>query len=617
MKRAKADEKNVITRRRFLLSGATAAVATSFVSKTGLASPLLASFSGTNELGQVYVCPPCGQPCDKLTFDKAGKCPVCGMELISKDELDRQQALAGEASKSPLAGSWAGTYFINTPEHTAVRLNFAGTPEGLKGTVDLPGQNGGFELTSLKTSDTGFSGEMSFLGKTTSFDAKLDGLYLKGSAAVDGQTGTLDLVRIETVTLEAMRPWEGMYTAGPRSFLLESINEVYPCNSVELRSNEIRGLFPVGPKQFIAGPTLLEALPEQQRYTFVEDPLGARSVVITQGQRQITATQRPLHREEVKFQNGDVTLAGTLILPASRGPHPAIIFMHGSGANPRVSYFGLGYLLASRGIAVLKYDKRGAGQSTGSFTTYEDLAEDAVAGARMLQARAEIDPKRIGFWGISEGGWTAPEAASRFADSAFVIVVSGGGLSPAEGELLDSEAELRSDGRFSEQDIHQALAFQRARDRYAQKREGWEDYIALLKAARTEPWYNYPDTDLFGASTPDSPFWKNKARTYFYDPLPALRRVRCPFLAVRGAVDDPVGGNLATAAMRKALAEGGNRDVTMHVIPHADHNLFEAQSGNAAELPRTTRISPEAFPLMMKWLEARLVTNSRKVTNAT
>lgn len=600
-----------LTRRRFLKGGAGALVAASCLHAFGRTASALGARTSAGA-ATVYVCPPCGLECDKLAFDKPGKCPVCGMDLIEKGERDRMEALAAEANKSPLAGSWAGTYFIG-PEHTAVRFNFTGSAQGLKGTVDLPGQNGGLNLAALKISDKGFSGEMSYIGRKTSFEAQLDGSRLNGSASVGDRRGRLELVHLVPVELSTTRPWEGMYRAGSRSFLLESINEAYPCSAVELPSGAIRSLFPVEPKQFIAGPTLLEALPEEQRYTLVEDSASTRKVVIKRGGGRITATQLPLHSEEVKFQNGDVTLAGTLVLPNSRGPHPAIIFMHGSGGTPRISFFGFGYLLASMGIAVLKYDKRGAGQSTGSFTTYEDLAEDAVAGARMLQARAEIDPKRIGFWGISEGGWTAPEAASRFDDAAFVIVVSGGGLSPAEGELYDSEDELRSDGRFSEADIQQALAFQRARDRYAQTGQGWDEYAALFKIALTKPWYNYPTTDLYGASKPDSPFWKIKARTYFYDPLPALRRVRCPFLAVRGGVDDPAGGKLGLAAMRKALAEAGNRDVTMRVIPHADHNLFDAKSGNSEELPRTKRIAPEAFPLMSRWLEARLL---KRQTNA-
>src|SRR5215472_16061223 len=394
MKFAKKEADSRLTRRDFVKSGAIAIVASSWLP----AFDLKALEFGPRTTDTIYVCPPCGLECDKLTFGKPGTCPVCGMTLINKDERDRTEAQALAASKSPLAGDWAGVYFIGA-SHNAVHINFAGGPQGLKGTLDLPGQNGGFNLTSFKSTDDSFSGELSYIGRKMSFAGHLDGVHLNGSALVNSERGKLELVRVTKVELPTMRPWEGIYRAGTRLFLFESLNEAYPCSAVELPSEMIRSLFPVGPNQFIAGPALLEAQPEEQRYRFVQDATGKRKVLIFRDQHLIKATQLPLPSEEVRFKNGDVTLAGTLILPASRGPHPAIIFMHGSGGAPRISYFGFGYWLASRGIAVLKYDKRGSGQSTGTFTTYEDLAEDAVAGARMLQTRSEIDRNRIGFWG--------------------------------------------------------------------------------------------------------------------------------------------------------------------------------------------------------------------------
>jgi hypothetical protein len=127
-----------------------------------------------------------------------------------------------------------------------------------------------------------------------------------------------------------------------------------------------------------------------------------------------------------------------------------------------------------------------------------------------------------------------------------------------------------------------------------------------LKIALTKPWYNYPTTDLFGASKPDSQFWKTKARTYFYDPLPAFRRVRCPVLALRGNLDDPLGGKLGVAAIQKALAEGGNRKFTSRFIPRANHELFETRNGATEELARTKRFAPGVLPLMTRWVEEQV-----------
>src|SRR4029453_666665 len=108
-------------------------------------------------------------------------------------------------------------------------------------------------------------------------------------------------------------------------------------------------------------------------------------------------------------------------------------------------YWGFGYLMAARGFAVLAFDKRGVGESTGEWrnATFEDLADDAVSGARFLQSRPDVDGRRIGFWGLSQGAWVAPLATVRFGSAAFVVTMSGGGVTPAQGELLDSEYAMR------------------------------------------------------------------------------------------------------------------------------------------------------------------------------
>ena len=203
-------------------------------------------------------------------------------------------------------------------------------------------------------------------------------------------------------------------------------------------------------------------------------------------------------------------------------------------------FWGFGYLMAAHGFAVLAFDKRGVGGSTGDWrsSTFEDLADDAVAGARFLQGRAEINGRRIGFWGLSQGAWIAPLAAVRFGDAAFVVTMSGGGLTPAQGELLDSDYAMRT-ARLSEPDIREGLAFQQARDKVIRDGSGWEEYAARLSTATSRPWWRLPGTDLSGPSAADDPFWANTRRFYFYDPIPTLRRLRTPLLAIFGELDTP------------------------------------------------------------------------------
>jgi pimeloyl-ACP methyl ester carboxylesterase len=312
--------------------------------------------------------------------------------------------------------------------------------------------------------------------------------------------------------------------------------------------------------------------------------------------------------EEVRFQSGDVSLAGTLLLPQTPGRHPALVFTHGGGAAVREWFWGFGYLMAARGFAVLAFDKRGAGQSSGDWrdARFEDLADDAAAAARFLQARTDIDTTRIGFWGLSQGAWMASLAAVRFGRAAFVMTLSGGGLTPAEGELLDSEWELKKAG-FTDADIRDALAFQNAKNAFMRSGARWEDY-ASLRARATQPralWFALPGTDLNGPPNADSPDWSRTRRFYFYDPAPTLRALRVPLLAIFGELDTPKGVELNVKAITASLSAAGNQDFTIRVFPDGRHNLMDMSGVAPNEFARLERFVPSLFDLMESWLMKR------------
>ena len=129
--------------------------------------------------------------------------------------------------------------------------------------------------------------------------------------------------------------------------------------------------------------------------------------------------------EAVSFASGDVTIAGTLIKPSDTGPFPAVIILHGSGPE---SMEGPGYRLAANmfarsGFAVLLYDKRGVGESSGDFESaqFSDFIADAVAAVEYLAGREDIDAGNIGVQGNSEGGWFTPEVAHTTGKVAFIF----------------------------------------------------------------------------------------------------------------------------------------------------------------------------------------------------
>jgi hypothetical protein len=149
----------------------------------------------------------------------------------------------------------------------------------------------------------------------------------------------------------------------------------------------------------------------------------------------IEVTSPPV--ETITFQNGDVTLAGTLDLTVGEGPFPAIVTVHGSPPLTRNDIYNLriSHFFIQHGYAVLRYDKRGAGESEGEYPdvgTHENgeanlniLADDALAGIAFLKNHDLIDPERIGLAGHSQAGWIIPLAASKSPDVAFMIISSG------------------------------------------------------------------------------------------------------------------------------------------------------------------------------------------------
>lgn len=279
---------------------------------------------------------------------------------------------------------------------------------------------------------------------------------------------------------------------------------------------------------------------------------------------------RSPRQEEVRFQNGDVTLAGTLYIPSGIGPHSATIFIHGSGDDSREQYRYYADLLAKKGIAVLIYDKRGVGASNGSWkvSPFSALADDALAGVNFLKNHSAIDARRIGAWGGSEGGIIAPWVASRSSDIAYVIMQSATGVTFARQNLYQNERRIRAVSN-SEEDVAQGLTIVKLTHHYARTGTGWQAYADAKQAAREKAWAS----SLGEALSPDN-WWWNWYRTKMdYDPIPMLEKVRVPVLAVWGENDALVPVSESRDAIERAFARGGNRDVTYRVFAGADHSI--------------------------------------------
>lgn len=317
--------------------------------------------------------------------------------------------------------------------------------------------------------------------------------------------------------------------------------------------------------------------------------------------------QRALYREEeVRFQNGDVTLAGTLRTPLRKGKHPAILLLQGSGATDRTGEQFYADYFARRGFATLVYDKRGTGRSTGNWelASFDEFAADALAGVRYLQTRHEINPKQVGLWGRSHGGMVAPLAASRSTDVAFIINISGNSLPVMQNIIYGTEANLRNAG-FSAADIREAVAYMNQKYEVARTGQGWEQFqagIAELQNKRVK-WLAY-------AGVPKSLdelryFWKVQ---FSYDPSVYWQQVKCPVLAVYGEADTSQPVPQIAARIEQSLKTGGNKNYAVKVFPGADHALLVWSKPN--EEARFPVLAKGYLEALTDWLTERGLTRS-------
>jgi pimeloyl-ACP methyl ester carboxylesterase len=439
------------------------------------------------------------------------------------------------------------------------------------------------------------------------------GDVIEGEAEVPGTKAKFHLTRTRKVRPEILASYVGAYRFHNGDYLvIDSFPDTPDTLWVtDVKTGEARAVFPRSETQFTGGPALRVVSPTRQTLTFRDNGghWGVHVVDLDQKGRQsgAFATRVPIRQEEVIFKNGDVALAGTLLLPAAKGKRPALVFTHGSGPVLRDIMWGLGYLYAARGFAVLSYDKRGVGKSTGNWreASFEDLADDAVAAGRFLQARTDIAANQIGFWGLSQGGWIAPLAASRFPDAAFAIALSGGGLSPAETELFDSEYELSKAG-YTANEVKDALAFQKLKNEIIASQDKWDEYAKARATAKDKKWFRHQGIDVFGAERRDDPFWTHMRRFYVYDPAPTLRASKAPLLAIFGELDTPEGVKANVRAIRQILDEAGRRDYTVKVYPNGSHNLMEVPPDNPNEYVRLKRFPPGFFETMVDWTTTQL-----------
>jgi dienelactone hydrolase len=309
----------------------------------------------------------------------------------------------------------------------------------------------------------------------------------------------------------------------------------------------------------------------------------------------------PFTAEEVKVQAKGFMLAGTLLLPKTgKRPFPAVVMVTGSGqqtrdepALPGVEKYRpfrqIAEFLASRGIAVLRVDDRGVGES-GGFDTLDkattfDFADDVRAQITYLRTRSEIDASRIGIIGHSEGGVIAPLVAASDPKLAAIVLMAGTAKRGEDVLRFQFNYEAEHNPGLSEEER-------------AKARAETENFIRAIKENGDVS--KYP-VILRGLNSP----W---GRAFLaYDPLTTIVKVRQPILILQGALDQQVTADQARM-LEEAARKSGNKDVTIRVFPNLNHLFLPAKTGAESEYSKleTYSLSDEVLNAIADWLQVKL-----------
>lgn len=321
----------------------------------------------------------------------------------------------------------------------------------------------------------------------------------------------------------------------------------------------------------------------------------------------------PYAEEDVSFNSttADVSLRGTLTMPRGSGPFPAIVLVGGSGPTDRDEttaghkpFLVLADYLTRKGFAVLRYDKRGIAQSTGSYeaATLQQLAGDAQSAVAYLKSRKEVDPKRLGILGHSEGGILAAIVAKNSPDVNWLVLLATP-ASNGERTLLRQSELIARTGGLPEDQITRSQQFDRLA--YAIVRQ------EKSRAAVETKLNDLVEKSGLSASMPPAALqaqFRLMTTPWFrdfldFEPQPLLEQLQCPVLAVNGDRDLQVDADNSVPLLRKAYEKSGNKDFTVLEIEGVNHLFQKAQSGSPALYGAIQEtMAPEVLNAIGDWL---------------
>ena len=372
-----------------------------------------------------------------------------------------------------------------------------------------------------------------------------------------------------------------------------------------------------GPDRFWATSSPLQPDVRQTLITFGRDENNKIDNLLIQegtGPKVRAERKKTFNQKPVTFANGEVVLSGVLKTPLGKGPFPAVVLVHGSGPGGFEQVESMARFFVHLEMAVLSYAKRGCGASGGDWKTVDldVLADDALAAVSLLASEPGIDPKRIGLWGISQGGWITPLAASRSDKLAFIINHSGPGTSLRRQDTF-MMANVLSDQGVPALDIDLAIAALNIMYDYGRKKASAEALDAAIDRLRGKPGLEELTAFSSRQMVPDSLYPRqaigDPAWFFHLDPdrdaLEPYRRLRCPLLVVYGRLDTTVPVEESEAKISAVLEESAHPDYLVKVLDRTGHGMSVMKKDEPQKPVEPLSIAPEYFALLEEWLRSR------------
>ncbi|KYK32627.1 MAG: alpha/beta fold hydrolase [Theionarchaea archaeon] len=462
-------------------------------------------------------------------------------------------------------GDWVGG--IEIEKWVFIKAHF--DPERAEGTMDIPEKSMiAVNLTHIRTEDAHLHFELED-AEHTIFHGQLENNTLSGEITTAGTQGTFHLTKIMLCEPATVEKYFGTYRLESGRILVFG-----------WRWNAF---------VYLEGRRIIQVYPLSETVGFSEKgetiTFDNRTLLVALNGSEISGTKIDVYCEEEVTFSSTVTLSGVLTAPGEEF-NPAVVLIHGSGAESREGYRFLADHLARHGIAALRYDKRGVGDSEGDwhYAALEDLAEDVLAGVHFLQHHKNINAKAVGVVGTSQGGWVAPLAASQSEDVAFMVVISGAAVSPQSQELYRVTNELRYKG-YSDSGVTLRVTGYRLELAAAKILRVIQNTVSVSKVL--------PPRLAFGLYL-----------NWDFDPVPILKKIACPVLAIFGELDKLVPVKESVTLLKEALKDND----TITVFPKGNHALLESEIWVWSEIPRLKKkeFVPGYYDLISDWIKEQV-----------